>query len=213
MSDNEFDNYNLEDDDILELNHDNNEGRHSGSVFLLLLNTMINPTEGWKKIRRMNPTPEKVGASCFYPLSAVAAIAAFCGFIYDGNAELKSILTKAMITFGSLFFGNFLSLGIMKFILPKDYRNLPDTQFVKVLTMLMLSTLALFIVLDYLLPMMEPLIVFMPLWTVYLISKATRFLKVSTEKSMTVTVVMSIAIIGAPCLIAWILDIITPSIS
>ncbi|MCM1152860.1 MAG: YIP1 family protein [Muribaculum sp.] len=212
MNGNEFDNYNLEEEED-DLTTDNNkEGRHSKSVFLLLLTTMVNPTEGWKKIRRMNPSVEKTGATCFYPVAALASLMAFFRFIYDPNADLKSVLTTAMIIFVSLFFGNFMALGIMKLILPRDTKNLPDNPFVKVMTMLMLTTLAMFIMLDYLLPMMEPVIVFMPLWTLYLISKAIRFLKVPSDKHATVTGIMAIAVIGAPCFVAWILSIITPSV-
>lgn len=210
MSENNFESYNIEDD------IDNEEGtdpapRKGTNIFLLLLEIMINPTQGWKKFRRQRSKEEHVAATCFYPLSGIASLSTFARLIYDNTLPLARIVTEALGIFMSLFFGFFISLAFLKIILPRSCKEITDTPFLKEMLMLMLSTLALFYTIYSLLPIFEPIFVFLPVWTIYLISRGTRFLKVPDDKTTTVTGGICVATIGSPILIDWLFGLIAPA--
>lgn len=181
-----------------------------GNVLLALVEIMINPTQGWKKFRRRKYSLEQVANATFYPFTGLAALSCFMRMVYDGMQTVASTLIAALGIFMSFFFGNFVSQAFMKVLLPKDCRYVADTIFMKQMTMLMLTTLAFFFTLNSLLPMLNPILVFLPIWTVYVITKGVRFLQPPQEKRMTVATIVCVCIIGSPMLISWLFDMITP---
>ncbi len=221
MNQNTNNDYTLEDEEEeLELNQSSDDNssndypldsknqnkRHS--PLRLLLTMMINPVEGWKKIRRSNFKSETVAKNCFFPITALAACSCFMEAVYNSAMTLNECVISAVIIFMSLFFGNFLTLLLIKFSFPKEYQPIADSNFGKVFVMYNLSTLGLFYILYELLPMIGPVIVFLPLWTIYLAMRGCRFFRFPAEKGNLLTTLICLYLLGAPIAVYWAFDII-----
>lgn len=182
--------------------------KSSSYLFLLLINIMINPVEGWKKFRRRHPAPETTARGCFYPLIALSAASCFIAALYDTSLTLNECLISAVKIFMTFFFGNFLTLLLFRLGLPRQYQKIGDSDYGKNFVMINLSSLALFYTLYELLPMLGPILVFLPLWTVYTIIRGCRFFKFPQEKGNLLMTLISLYIICSPIAIYWIFDIL-----
>ncbi|MCM1377115.1 MAG: hypothetical protein NC097_05580 [Clostridium sp.] len=212
MTPQDIDNYQIEDTEE-ETNVDPSGKKHKGStknVILLLLEIMVNPTQGWKTFRRARLRPEEVANGCFYPLAGLAALSSFADFIYNPGATISGVLSGGLITFISIFLGYYICLAFMKISFPKECREIAESDFIKEMTMMMLSTLSLFDIVRSLLPMFETLLVFLPIWTIFLITRSIRFMHPPQDHSTSMTVLSCVAVIGAPVLTSWLFGIIIP---
>lgn len=172
----------------------------SKNLFLLLAKIMSTPVEGWKSFRRLKLKPEAVASGCFYPLAALAAVSKFAGMYYDSSQDVHASVLGAFGIFISFFFGYFTSLLGARLLLPVVVKeNLPK-EVARGYIMINMSTLAIFMTLYNCLPMLEPIVVFMPLWTIYLIFKGVKILRVPKEKTAVTECILTLCIIGAPLL-------------
>jgi len=199
-----IDQYNL--DNTPEQEEDN---KRPGLKTLFVI--MGNPVEGWKKLRRMHTDTESISGRIFYPLGALAAVSVFANLFYDSTATLQSLLINAVITFVSFFLGYFIVIQILKLFLPKNCKDIAEDPFLKQIVMISLSSMEVFFTIYSLLPMLQPVLVFLPLWTIYLITKGGRFLKIPAGKTASVTGLISIAVAGSPLLISWFFELILPA--
>ncbi|MDE5653488.1 MAG: hypothetical protein K2I48_08505 [Muribaculaceae bacterium] len=188
--------------------HDDSESSDSDrhSPLAMMFGMMLNPVDGWKKIRRSRTTPEQTAAGCFYPLLAIAAAACFVECFYNTSVTLSDAMLTAVKTFVALFFGNFLILMGIKMFMPGKFKKIADSAFCKSYVMYLLSTLALFRTLYECLPMIGPVLFFLPLWTVYLAIRGARFFRFPPEKSNLLITILCILTLMAPFLVYQIFD-------
>lgn len=190
---------------------DNNNRNGGVSVFGLLLKTMFNPVEGWKSIRRHKITPEEAQKECFYPLLALYSLSKFAILAYSARADLSEVVVDAVTSFVSFFFGYFLIVMLLRHVLPKQVAEEFDTDFGKTLVVISLSSLCLFFILTELLPMLWAVLIFLPLWTVYMICRSTKFFKIPEDRQIMTVGLMNLIIIGMPTLLEWVFSEILPN--
>ena len=210
--DTEDENY-LENDEDNEDDEDNNNdnGNKKSSPLKLLFSMMLNPIEGWKNIRRRDLSVERTSGQCFIPLAALAACACFMECIYNSATTLSMAMIEGVKVFVALFFGNFLALALEKMMLPKDYKDISDSVFGKKYMMYLMSTMAIFMILYELLPMIGPIIAFTPLWTIYLAMRGAKFFRFPAEKRNLLTALVCMIVVASPFAVYWIFDILLPS--
>ncbi len=214
--------YSLEDDDLsspetefYEEEGDDEEedpeggGKRSSSL-KLLFSMMINPVEGWKKIRRAKMSPETMARGCFFPLLAIAAASCFLECLYNSATTLSMAMVEGVKIFVAFFFGYYVSLLFIRVLMPRDKKGIADSSFGKQYVMYLLSTLAIFWVLYAALPMLGPVIAFLPLWTIYLAIRGARFFRFSDDRKNLLTTLLCLTILGAPILMYYIFDILLP---
>lgn len=200
----DFDSYTLDEDLNGDDTGDTDDSYiHSDEVchphpLALLLYMMTNPVEGWKRIRRADLSPEDTAAKCFYPLTAMASLSVFAELLYGTLTGFTSALIKALLVFISFFFGYFLVKIMTKIFTPKSCHKATESDFGKEYIMYLLSTLTIFYTVGSLLPMIDSLLVFLPLWTIYLATKGIRFFKFSDSHTTLITVLLCCYIILAP---------------
>lgn len=180
------------------------------SAFGLLFSIMFNPVEGWKRLRRSKASIEELQAGCFYPLLAILAVSTFSEYIYSVNVNLQSVISNAVVTFVAFFFGYFCIQMVLSWFLPKDVVKKFEEKFGKEYLIIALSSLALFSVFTNVLPMLWPILIFLPIWTLYLMFKGVRFFKFPANQEMKFFLISGVAVIGIPVLIDWILKSILP---
>lgn len=204
-----FASYSLEEEEEAEDNN-NRLSKKNKSSLGLLFKIMFNPVEGWKDLRRSGMKLEALQSGCFYPLLALLAISEFADFFYQVNVDLSQVVTKGVVIFVAFFFGYFSIPIILNWVLPKDMMEKFDSLFGKEYVMISLSTLAIFYMLTNLLPMLWPILIFLPIWTFYLMFKGVRFFKFAPRQEMKFFIYSSFAVVGVPLFIEWTLSSILP---
>lgn len=197
----------LEDENEDENEEENQNGKRK-SAFSLLFGMMMTPVEGWKRIRRSRISVDEMARTSFYPLVAIASISCFSEFFYNTATTLSMAMVEAVKIFVTFFFGNFLALMLIKMLMPKEYKDIADSKFGREYIMYLLSTLAIFTTLYEIFPMLGPVISFLPLWTVYLMIRGSRFFRFPAERHNTLVTILCLIIIGCPIIIYWIFNML-----
>ena len=157
------------------------------------------PTEESVVSEKKNPSPVR------YPLIALAAISEVSKIFYEANVSVSDWAVDGLITFMTFFFGYFSVLLAGGFMLPSKSRDIIKKDIGKQFVMLAMSSLAIFWIFIQIMPMLEPVLVFLPLWTIYLIYKGVRILRVPEEVENSTTGLLCMLIIGIPVLWNWVL--------
>ena len=180
------------------------------SCFGILIKIMFNPVAGWKSLRRKKITVEEFQSGLFYPLLALVSISKFADYFYSVNVTLTGVVTKAVIAFVSFFFGYFCILFVLSKILPKNLSPIFEGTYGKEYVIAGLSTLALFGIITDILPMLWPVLIFLPLWTLYLLYQGSRFFQLATSQELRFLIMTCATIIGVPYVIDWGLNELLP---
>lgn len=210
IEDNDDDNlYSLDDDGNADDNFDSLEKdgkdhfNHKATPIALMFKIMLSPVEGWKALKREKFTPDNLFMSLLMPLTMIAAILGVASYFYDNNVTLSEVFIQAVITFFSFFFGYFIILILSGILLPASGKEAMKKPFGKNYVLVNLSTLALFYSIGELLPMLEPVLVFLPLWTLYIISRGVKILRVDKDNETSTAVWMSLLTVGVPVFCGW----------
>ena len=201
----EYGNVTEEADDEEEKNDRPNRPSLAG----VLCRIMMSPVEGWKALRRGKFTPEEVASGCYYPCCGIAALSDFAGLIHDVNMHLTAVVISALGTFLSFFLSVYFAGLMMKILLPSSVKAFPDSSFGRQFVMMSLATMTLFHAMYEALPMIQPVLFFLPLWTAYIIVRGTRFVKSPVDRQSYTAGVLCFSIIGSPILIEWAFSLIS----
>lgn len=209
MNDSISDDINLNSDqdpqlDGPEVSH--NPKRSSYKPILLLFSILMTGTAGWKDLRRSRIKPEQAAAGCFYPLIAFASVCRFADWFYLPEFDLSSTLVSAASVFASFFFSFFAVLVVCKWVFPYVAKSKTETPFFKLMVQYSLSSLALFWIPAELLPILEPLTVFLPIWTAFIITKGIRFLRLPEKYVNRCMTIIVLSVIVMPYIFMWICD-------
>ena len=168
---------------------------------------MIMPSVGWSLVMSRGPRPEIAVIRFLLPLCLLAAGSEFFSLLYHPDLGFTNVLVQSVITFTSYFLGYYIALVLSKLFLPKDAREFPATTFGKLLIMMGVGSLAFFLILIKVLPMIDFILEFLPVWSVYIIYKGMSMLVVSREKQLLSIGIVSIIVICSPLIVEWILTL------
>lgn len=185
------------------------DGGGNPVAILLMFRTLLTPVDGWKALKRVHFSPDKFASACFYPLTALASVSQFAELLYGADTPLSTLIVSALRVFMSFFLGYFLILLVGK-VLIKGSKSVFDSEFGKIFVMDSLSSLAVFYSLILFLPMLEPVLVFLPLWTIYAICRGVRFLRLPSDSVTIATCLLSLIIIGMPLVVGWLFSLVIP---
>lgn len=174
------------------------------SPFLLLFSILMTGTAGWKDLRRARFKPEQTAAGCFYPLIAIASVSRFADWFYLPEFNLSITLINATSIFVSFFFSYFAVQVLCRWIFPMNAKSKTETSFFKLLVQYSLSSLALFWIPGELMPILEPLTVFLPIWTAFIITRGIRFLRLPEKSVNRCTATIVLTVIVMPYLFLWL---------
>ncbi len=216
--------YNLEDDDVYPLDsgdNSNNDSGHDpededqgpgfGHIWSIFFRILLSPVEGWKALKRLHLSPEKCNSTLLFPSIALAAAVIFVTDTYFQDQPIQKSLPIALENFCGFFFGYFCVLILGKILLSKETRGAFDTSFGKNFVAVGMTSLALFDVLYEAFPMVQPVLVFLPLWTIFILSRGCRLLGIPQDGRIQTTTIISVLTIGLPIAIRWILGILFSS--
>lgn len=170
----------------------------------VIFKTMFTPVEGWKALKRARFSTESFAARSFYPLIGICAVAQVTDMFYEANVSVADWAKNGLATFMTFFFGYFTAVLIGGVILPSKSRDILKKEIGKQFVMLAMSTLVIFQTILQFVPMFDPVLVFLPLWTIYLVYKGVRILRVPKEVENSTTGLLCMLIIGVPLFWNWI---------
>lgn len=179
---------------------------NSLSFAVAIIRILITPVEGWKAFKRIDCTPSAVNSNIMYPMIALCMSARLLSLLGWDNYGVAQALPVAIVTFCSLFFGYFCILLAGKLLLPKASADKLDTDFGRKFVSASLTTVALFDAISYALAPLQTILVFLPLWTIFIIFKGVRFLDLPSEDTGKVATLLSVLVIGLPIGLDWIMD-------
>lgn len=198
--------------DDLNLNSEEvaSEKRHKKgrNAFLLLLNILMTGTAGWKDLRRSRLTPEQTAAGCFYPIVALVSVCRFADWFYLPEFNLSTTLVSAVSIFASFFFSYFAVQVVCRWLFPYAAKTKTDTPYFKLIVQYALSSLALFWIPAEVLPILEPLTVFLPIWTAFIVTKGIRFLRLPEQHINRCMVTIVVTVIVMPYIFMWLSELI-----
>lgn len=181
------------------------------SVLLYFLKVFVSPINGWKKLKAAELKPEDVSSKLFYPVIALISACEFFELFYNIEIPVTELLQDAIVTFVAFFAGYFSILFLTDFLFKKEVRPKLTTNFAKNFILFNLTTLALFYMIYELIPMAGPILVFTPIYTLYLIIKGAKSLRIPEDRFSMSIFKLSALIIGIPIIIYNLFSMILPT--
>lgn len=204
MSDNISDDINIVSDQDTDTSKNKQVNRKGYSPLLMLFRILMKGTAGWKDLRRARFKPEQTAAGCFYPLIALASVCRYGDWFYLPEFNLSDTLISAVSVFASFFFSYFAVQVVCRWVFPLPAKSKTETNFFKLIVQYSLSSLALFWIPSELMPILETLTVFLPIWTAFIITKAIRFLRLPEQYQNRCMVTIVLTVIIMPYFFLWI---------
>ncbi len=193
-----------------EPDDDDAKARKLLSPFSALLRVMFGPVPGWKALKRSRLKPERMGAECFVPMITLAALSELAIRFYDPDVSVMQQVINVIVTFVSYFFGYFMLPLLAAPVLDATARKGLESPFGRNAMMLCFTTLAMFTLISNVFPIFEPVTVFLPLWTIYMIHRLVPVMKVPKDRWAITTVVLAVLVVGLPSVWTWLLSLILP---
>lgn len=181
------------------------------SPIWLTLKLIARPVQGWKDLKHAGFTPSEYAWQCFYPLAGLAAAGKFANLIYSADGTIGNTITEAIVIFMSLLIGNFGAYCITDIVLAANMRRYLRHDFGRVFIMAIVTTLSLALFVWELIPMLSPLLAFLPLYSIYLIVKGVRFLRVPEAHHTRVAATLAVLSIGMPMLLYFLFNELLPT--
>lgn len=176
----------------------------TSTMWSLVVRIMVMPPSGWERTMQYGPQPDVAVWRFLTPICLLSGASAFLSRFYYPDLPSSILMVNAVITFCSMFLGYFLSLVIARLCLPADGRGFMDTPYAKLLCMTGIATLALYKILESAFPMLDVLIAFLPVWTIYLLYEGLKITVVSPRKQTFAVCAVCAAVICSPVLLEWI---------
>jgi len=171
--------------------------------WMAFVRVILTPVHGWKRLKSSQISPEVFASRVYYPLLALIAAATFMDIPYGIDSDISSILQTAIALFVSFFITYFAIPALSNVLLGKTSGEKISSGFGKNLILCTLSSLALMYLIYELCPVLEPILFFAPIYTVYLICRGVKMLRLPDSRSLPAIFVISLFEIGLPYIIYW----------
>lgn len=185
--------------------------RRYHSPWSIFIRLFYSPLTGWKQLKNSAYSPDRTASKVFYPLVALASLGQFASKIYYPSQSLGYLLQSAVGIFISFFIGYFLVVVLCRSFLPADAKTKIDTPYGRKWLQYLMATLTLFFTIYELCPVLEPLLVFAPIFTVYLALRGVRFLRIKEASDNLVGWTVGLLCIVIPYGIYYVFDAIMPT--
>lgn len=173
----------------------------SRNPILILFDILMTGTPGWRRLRKARLTPDQTAAGCLYPIAALAAVCRFSDWFYSPEFVLSETLVVAVSVFISFFFSYFAIQVVCRWLFPSEVRSKTELPYFRQLIQYALASLALFWIPAELFPPLEPITVFLPIWTAFIITKGMHYLRIPDIRRTRCVVVVVVATVAMPYLI------------
>ncbi len=175
------------------------------SPWRLFFSVLFTPVQGLKRLKNSKLDPAVMVSRVYYPVLALVSAAAFMDLAYGLDNDISSILQNAVALFVSFFITYFALFPAAGGLLGKNVSEKLASGYGRRLVSVTLTVLALNFLLYELCPVLEPVLFFAPVYTIYLITRGVKFLRLDDKRNTACIMVIVLLEIGLPYLIYWCL--------
>ena len=175
------------------------------SPWRLFFSVLFTPVQGHKRLKNSKLDPAVMVSRVYYPVLALVSAAAFMDLAYGLDNDISSILQNAVALFVSFFITYFALFPAAGGLLGKNVSEKLASGYGRRLVSVTLTVLALNFLLYELCPVLEPVLFFAPVYTIYLITRGVKFLRLDDKRNTACIMVIVLLEIGLPYLIYWCL--------
>ncbi len=170
----------------------------------LLIKLLFGPVEGWKAIRRSKLSARGFEFGCFFPLILIAGLSCIADFIHNSAATTSSVLTNSITTAVAFLLTYYGTAILCEIMLPQKVCKALRTGFGNIFIMAVISPLVLASIIGSWAPILEPAMFFMPIFSIYLIVKGVKFLRIPADTHYKTIAWVSLGTIGLTILFKYI---------
>lgn len=173
-----------------------------------LFQLILMPERGWEDVSASVHNPDILQRKAYIPLLVITALSEFIPLIYSRGYGFISALLSAIV----VAMGMFSSLYVARLILEMTYCRYVDNKMnpvkLSLFTTFLLGINCIYIIITNACPASMTFLRLLPLLSVVVIFKATKFLGVAEDNQLSFTGLSIIAVIACPAAICGILMLI-----
>lgn len=178
--------------------------RTSKNPVWLFIKLMFGPVEGWRDLRRTKLSARAFEFGCFFPLILIAGLSSIADFMHNSATTTASVLVKSITTAVAFLLTYYGTAILCEIMLPQKVCKALRTSFGSIYIMAVISPLVLASIIGSWAPILEPAMFFMPIFSIYLIVKGVKFLRIPSDTHYKTIAWMSFATIGLTILFKYI---------
>lgn len=182
------------------------------SPFLLFLRLLISPNSGWRRIKGAKTDPQAFASIVFYRLLALMCLAQFCVLFHEPDKSISLIIQHAIIAFVAFFGAYFACYAISCAVLPPTSRAKMSGPFGRILVLGGMSVFLLGYILSLLAPNLDVLLWLGAFYSMYIVCRGVKFLRVPSRESVAVCSVVAALNILITIAIGWLLLTLMPKV-
>ena len=180
--------------------------RPSKNPLWLFVKLICGPVEGWKAIRRAKLSARAFEFGCFFPWILAAGLSSIADFMHNSAATTASVLTKGITTAVAYILTYYGTAILCEIMLPQKVCKALRTSFGSIFIMAAILPLVLARIIGAWMPILVPALFFMPIYSIYLVVKGVKFLRIPTDTHNKTIAWVSIASIGLTLLFNYIFE-------
>lgn len=176
-----------------------------------LFQLIISPGRGWEDVSHAGISPEELTSRGLYPLLGVTAVSVFVTAFYTNDTSFIHLIQTAIISFVKFFITYFIAVALFSLAATKMSDNGMNEKKSHTFIIYNIGLLALYNIIENILPIQLSFIQFLPLYSAIIIWKGARYLAIREDNMLQFTLFGIFSIIVPPYLISWIFNSIIPS--
>lgn len=168
-----------------------------------LIQLILSPARGWEDISEAALTPDDIRRRGFMPWLGITALSEFIPLAYDPTLTFLVAAESAVAVAGGMFVAMYVAGIVFDISLGRFVDGTLNLAKGSVLSLYMIGIACMFTILANMLPTTLTIVHFLPLLSVLIIFKSTRFIGVRAGDAMSylglaaiVTIALPIAVVG-----------------
>lgn len=173
-----------------------------------LFQLILSPSRGWEDLSHDGADSEELMRRGYYPLTGIAAVTEFVQMFYHHSVGIGDTLRSAIVTFCAFFAALYASRMTLDALLPKVVEGVPSDRRTATMNVMCLGQMLLIRILSNCLPTGLTLVHFLPIYTLLIYYKASRYMAVRKDCEMNFIVIGLVSVIATPVVLGWLLGLI-----
>ncbi len=173
-----------------------------------LLQLVLSPGGGWDDISEAAQTPDEVQRRGFYPWLALTALSEFVRLAYDSSLTFLAVFESAIAVAGGMFVSMYVARVFFDITLPRYVDGTLNISKSGIMTLYMIGVACLFRIVANVLPTSLTMVHFLPLLSLLIIFKSSKFIGVRPDCAMTYLGIATLATIVLPMVAVGLLMIV-----
>lgn len=173
-----------------------------------LLELTLSPRQGWDDVAGEEPDTRTMELKGLFPWLGIVALSCLMRLLYESHLTAGMMIPRVLITFGMFFAGYYISVIILSYAAEKfmEYNAEADIR-IKTLVAYCTGMLALFRLIENVLPSHITLLHFLPFYIGIVMWRSVDYMKIQKDSQGPFLFVSILAVIAPPYMIEFLLNL------